>query len=116
MNISKKNVNYLRRVFQFKDELPSSYAEIVSEIKGEQNAVCVVFRRGDYVNHPVLGIVGLDFYYKAINLLKTQICNPVFFVFSDDIPWCKEILIFKMSLYILSIRNIQVLLLEIICN
>lgn len=86
----KKNVNYLRRVFQFKDELPSSYAEIVSEIKGEQNAVCVVFRRGDYVNHPVLGIVGLDFYYKAINLLKTQICNPVFFVFSDDIPWCKE--------------------------
>lgn len=46
-------------------------------------------RRGDYVNHqnhhPVQS---LDYYNEAISLLDEE--TDYFFIFSDDIPWCKE--------------------------
>lgn len=52
-------------------------------------SVAVHVRRGDYVK---LGIC-LDwaYYYKAINLVKSKIKNPVFFVFSDDLEYARRI-------------------------
>ena len=85
----ENNICELKQIYRFKDELPNSHLGIASEIKKQENAVCIVFRRGDYVNHPTLGIIGLDFYYKALEILRSKISNPVFFIFSDDIPWCK---------------------------
>lgn len=85
----ENDISDLKRIFQFKDELPESHSGIATEIANKENAVCVVFRRGDYVNHPVLGIVNLDFYYKAVEIIKSKLLNPVFFVFSDDISWCR---------------------------
>lgn len=78
----------IEQIFQFKENLPSTHKDISDFIKQTPNSVCVVFRRGDYVNHPVLGIIGLDFYFKAIALLQKQIPDLHLFVFSDDIPWC----------------------------
>ena len=79
----------LRREFSFRDALPESHDYIYKEIKRHE-AVCVVFRRGDYVGHPVLDIVGLDYYYEATNIIARRIKDPYFFVFSDDIEWCKK--------------------------
>lgn len=79
----------LRREFSFKETLPKSHHSIYSEIKRHE-AVCVVFRRGDYVGHPILDLVGLDYYYKAVNIIAKRIKDPCLFVFSEDIEWCKK--------------------------
>lgn len=54
------------------------------------NSVSVHVRRGDYLNHPQIGILPLSYYREAISYMEKQISNPVFFIFSDDIEWCKE--------------------------
>jgi len=93
---SWQDVRYLKDVnaellkeFEFREQLPADHMEIYSKITSE-NSVCVVFRRGDYVGHPVLDIVGLDFYYKAVEIIESKTTNPAYFVFSDDIEWCRN--------------------------
>lgn len=58
------------------------------------NSVSIHFRRGDYVKRAVTGkyhgILNLDYYRRAIELIEKKIKNPHFFVFSDDILWVKE--------------------------
>ncbi len=50
-------------------------------------SVGVHIRRGDYVT---LGFdTGTEFYRNAMDRIRSSEKDPVFFVFSDDIPWCK---------------------------
>ncbi len=78
----------LKKEFSFREPLPESSREMADEIRcGGSNAVCIVFRRGDYVGHPVLDVVTLDFYYRALEVLDMP--DARLFVFSDDIPWCR---------------------------
>ena len=34
--------------------------------------------------------MGPDYFKKAIKIMRQQISRPIFFVFSDDINWCKN--------------------------
>lgn len=58
------------------------------------NSVSVHIRRGDYLSPEIIARMGnictLDYYQKAIQLVKTKISQPNFFVFSDDIEWARE--------------------------
>lgn len=55
------------------------------------NSVSVHIRRGDYLNSKVMkNLCDTDYYKRAIALIDSQIDNPVYFVFSDDIAWAKE--------------------------
>jgi hypothetical protein len=78
----------LRTEFVFKRKIPDSCMQVLNHIKSS-NSVCIIFRRGDFVNHPYLDIVGLDYYKKGIKLLSDQLISPTFFIFSDDINWVK---------------------------
>ena len=80
--------NGLRQEFTFKNILSDSCIPVFNTIKN-CNSVCVIFRRGDFVNHPFLDIVGLDFYYNALEVISDMISLPKLFIFSDDIPWCE---------------------------
>lgn len=55
------------------------------------NAVSLHVRRGDYVTSgPTYhNLCDLRYYQDAIALLAETIEDPVFFIFSDDIPWVK---------------------------
>lgn len=59
-----------------------------------KNSVAIHIRRGDYVSNAVTnefhGLCGLEYYYKCIANIAKMIKNPTFYVFSDDIDWCKE--------------------------
>lgn len=59
----------------------------------QSNAVSVHIRRGDYVstsksNH-YFKPCEADYYQNAVAYLVNHIANPIFYVFSDDIPWAK---------------------------
>ena len=58
------------------------------------NAVSIGIRRGDYVNLKSM-ICDVDYYKKAINLINKKIDNPVYYIFSDDIEWCRRNITFS---------------------
>lgn len=62
---------------------------VLGEIRGTES-VSLHVRRGDYVGHRHLGdICTPDYYRKSIQKMKV-LEKPHFFVFSDDIQWCKK--------------------------
>lgn len=79
----------LKKEFVFKDSLPDSH-KLIAERMQLKRSVCVVVRRGDYVGHPTLDIIDAAFYAKAMSFLSSRMEDLLFFVFSDDIGWCKE--------------------------
>lgn len=58
------------------------------------NSVAIHVRRGDYVSNPVIfqqfGLCSVDYYNDAIRYISGQVEEPEFYIFSDDILWCKE--------------------------
>lgn len=49
------------------------------------NSVAMHLRRVQYDT-----LLGLDYYRKSIEQIKSQIIDPVFYIFSDDINWCRQ--------------------------
>ena len=59
-------------------------------------AVSIHVRRGDYINNPSAsahhGISPVDYYSNAIQYMSSRVKSVKFFVFSDDLEWCKQML------------------------
>lgn len=58
------------------------------------NSISIHIRRTDYMNAENKGhfmcLCDTNYYKNAIKHLQNTEIDPVFFVFSDDIPWCKK--------------------------
>lgn len=58
------------------------------------DSIAVHVRRGDYISNKHAnvhhGLATVDYYNAAATYMKIYIKNPHFFVFSDDIAWCKK--------------------------
>ncbi len=83
----------IRKEFIFRNPATGANEELIRKIT-QVNAVSLHVRRADYVNNKqvnnYLGTCSVDYYQKAVNLLQEK-CGPVeLFIFSDDIPWCRE--------------------------
>jgi len=78
--------------FQFKNALSDLSLELKEKINS-QNSVCINVRRG-YINNLkeryYHGFLGLDYIYRGIEIIKSKVDNPHFFVFSDDVEWCEQ--------------------------
>jgi len=83
----------IRAELKFSKELEANSIELAKEIEYSQS-VCINIRRGDYVDHPIysktLGFRGLEYLMPAVEKIKQVIDKPSFYIFSDDIKWCKE--------------------------
>lgn len=54
-------------------------------------SISVHVRRGDYLKDHNLGEICTSEYYRlAIAYIKKKVENPKFFIFSDDISWCRN--------------------------
>lgn len=76
---------------QFAFGTPNEYnTKMMNNILGT-NAVAMHVRRGDYVNASNFkDICTFDYYKKAIQTVIELESNPVFYIFSNDIEWCKQ--------------------------
>jgi hypothetical protein len=58
-------------------------------------SVSIHIRRGDYVNLKSAadfhGVLALDYYQTAVRILQEQYFDLNFFVFSDDLTWCRDV-------------------------
>lgn len=77
----------LRGELQFNPITDTKNLQYLSDIKNSE-AVMLHVRRGDFLKYhrdaPAL------VYRESVNYMKSKISNPHFFVFSDEIIWCKE--------------------------
>lgn len=56
-----------------------------------ENSVFVGVRRGDYSNEKEhYGSFDSSYYIKAMEYISKHISNPIFYIFSNDVAWCKE--------------------------
>ena len=77
-------------LFTFKEELRPYSSKLAERISGK-DSVAIHVRRGDFTKESVYtGICDLSYYDRAISKAKELVSNPCFFVFSDDLSWCKS--------------------------
>lgn len=79
------SLNYLQNI---------GLAKKIKEIN-EINSVSIHVRRGDYVSnfgaHSFHGVCSINYYERAITSIIDKVDGPIkFYIFSDDISWCKE--------------------------
>lgn len=78
----------VRSLFTF----PEPPADLKKQVLST-DSVAVHVRRGDYVNIPRRHICHLDYFARGMNEVRRQLPSAKFFIFSDDLPWCKETLL-----------------------
>lgn len=78
----------LHGCFSLKKSIPVSVQSWMEQMKSG-NSVSIHVRRGDYGtwNYKILDA---EYYIEAIEYIKSNVCNPVFFVFSDEIEAVKN--------------------------
>ena len=56
--------------------------------------MCVSIRRGDFVEDPKARgrfyVCKPSYFKEAVQRMQKEVKNPKFFIFSDDIEWCKK--------------------------
>ena len=96
--------------FSFKENYSLQYLSYANQIQN-LNSISIHVRRGDYVNSSMfkgssLAITNLDFYQRSYQCILEKVKKASFFIFSDDIPWCKENLHFiSNAIYIEGLKN-----------
>lgn len=88
----------IRDEFTLKNEPDRMNREVLEKIDSV-NSVSLHVRRGDYITNPLFDALSLDYYSGAVDLLASKVKEPRIFVFSDDIPWCKESLRISLPVY-----------------
>jgi len=90
-------IDEVARAFTFKKSM-SPELKTITDWMNMDGSVCVHARRGDYVSNPTvaqcLGALGPDYYTRAFEEMKSRVNISRVYIFSDDIPWCKENLSF----------------------
>jgi len=76
-------------------------------IAGARNSVAIHVRRGDFSKHDGGLLVTSNFYNDSISEMERKLDGPIFFVFSDDIPWCKENLKARKTMYFVDFNDEQ---------
>ena len=94
-----KDIEHIvRKEFTFKEKLNGRGNLMADKIRNV-NAVCVNIRRADYVtnalNNAFFGTISKEYYQRAEEIISSKTENPHFFIFSDDINWCKTNLKFN---------------------
>ena len=95
-----QNENYFKEI---RDDIIKDFTpkiDISNEAKKHLKQICssnsisIHLRRGDYIHNShinnVHGTCDLDYYMKAIKYINKNTENIKYFIFSDDIVWCKE--------------------------
>lgn len=73
----------------------------IAEYILKANSISIHVRMGDYVNHPLHGgVCTIDYYQRAIDFIKSEVEDPMFFVFSNDVEWCKKNLQLENTIYV----------------
>lgn len=81
--------NEIRKDFSFNNPLDSENKILKDKIQS-CNSVSIHIRRGDYLKLDLYkDICDFNYYNEAVEIIKEKVVNPVFYIFSNDLDWCK---------------------------
>lgn len=82
----------IRKDFEFINKVENETGEIKEMLNliESTNSVMLNVRRTDYLNTSFHGVMGMDYLNKAKDIIEQKVENPHYFIFSDDVNWCKE--------------------------
>ncbi len=83
----------LKQDFSFRTPSIKKSLPTYQKIK-QSNSICLNVRRTDFLTNPTLNATNLDYFLKAAKKMAEMVEKPHFFIFSDDMKWCEEHLIF----------------------
>lgn len=97
----------LVRDFKLKSPLSARNQSLKERIINTPNSCFLHIRRGDYLKEENWRFVELGsiYYENAIGIIKNYIKCPNFFIFSNDIAWCKQNFLQNLSLETLDGAN-----------
>lgn len=93
----------IKQDFTFRDSVSESNEHIQKMFNNiiSCNSVMIHVRRTDYLNHlDYYYVVNNDYIQSSTNIINAKINSPHFFVFSDDIEWCKENIKLKNTTFV----------------
>lgn len=86
----KPYVRVIRDTFHFSAPDDDNNMETIEAMKNE-NSVGIHVRRGDYLNEAQYqGICSLDYYAQGVEIMRKNLKEITFYVFSNDMQWCQE--------------------------
>ena len=106
--------NELNNDFSLEHNLDNLDPIILKKIS-ETNSVCIHVRRGDFLGTDC-EVVNVDYYRNAFKKLNSKYKDLNFFIFSDDINWCKINLIFLPNTTYCSFTMLNDFHLMSLCN
>lgn len=93
-----------------KDEIISDFTfdkkldmknERIRDLICKTNSVSLHIRRGDYLGNKTVENICTNIYYKnAVEYIMKNVQNPKFFIFSNDIEWCRENFLLDNVVYV----------------
>lgn len=72
------------------------------ELIKSTNSICISIRRGDFLKleyNQTFYLCSENYFLKAVEIIKSKVDNPTFFVFSDEVEWAKKNLDFGCVTY-----------------
>ncbi len=86
-------IDQIRKEFVFNVHFSEETKKVQNQILSEDNSVAIHVRRGDYIYNPTAntyhGVLDKEYYDKAIDIMNSKYNHPHYFVFSEDVDWCK---------------------------
>lgn len=79
----------LKAEFSFRRD-PLEIANPLYEQISKTNAVCINVRRTDFLKVSELNTTNQDYFLNGVNYLAEHLEEPHFYIFSDDVAWCRE--------------------------
>jgi hypothetical protein len=84
----------IRKEFTFRLNFQETTKEIEKDILTKKMPVSIHVRRGDYIyNQTALnyhGVLDKEYYDKCVEIMEKKYSNLDYYVFSEDIEWCKN--------------------------
>ena len=78
-------------VSEFSFQNISKESKVIAEQMRKENSVAIHVRRGDYLKATqYVNLSETNYYERAIEYINTHVANPQYYVFSDEIDWCKK--------------------------
>lgn len=79
----------VRTEFDFIDPILEISKPLLNKIQ-TTNAICLNVRRTDFLKVDTLNTTDKNYFFNAAKYMVKEIDSPVFYIFSDDIAWCRE--------------------------
>ena len=81
----------LREHLTFRDAPTGNNLDLLQQIEDAESPVSLHIRRGDSTRiHGGKDALPLTYQRNAIEVIRQRVANPTFFVFSDDLPYCRK--------------------------